>query len=401
MRKIGAITSLVVVALFMVPLGAAAFGNGSAGLTCPLPTAPGVVIVDISEELMTAWNSEEASAGPVSVSVPAGTWDVYLVSYDDHSNKKHQAQTKEQWTLQGRIGESVVFTTNATPDLSETTDVEYFGVGSITTTSAIDNVVALHAAYPDTLEPHSVAPLCAAFYPAGTAPMAGASCPFPAGETVVNISTELLLAWDAEASMAGPVEFALPAGDWDVWLVSYDKHSAKSHQAQTREQWYLQGLAGSTVVFTSGITDDLAEDKDGDNYFVGTVKADQPIDAVKAVHAAYPADQPHSVAPLCAAFLPKGTNPTSSSTLPGTNVIPPTGGGSSTTTATTAQPTTSTTEASSKTVPPSTPDTTPVTSSTSSTAVTSSTSDTTVTSSTSDTTVTSSTSDTTAVTSSP
>ncbi len=331
MRKLGAITTLLMVALFMVPLGAAAFGNTDEIPACPLPSGPGAVVVDISHELMTAWNADESTAGPVSVSVPAGSWDVYLTSYDDHSNKSHQAQTKEQWMLQGWLGDSLVFETDATPDLAEATDVEFFGVGSVTTTQPIDKVLALHAAYPDSLEPHSVAPLCAAFYPSETAPMAP-ECPFPADVISVTITTGFLLAWDTDASMAGPVPFQLSAGNWDVYLASYDNHSDKSDQAQTREQWYLEGWAGGSVVFTSGITDDLLEDRDGDVFFVGSVTAGHDVDAVKAIHAAYPADTPESVVPLCAAFIPEGTNiSTTSSTTSTTSTSSTT---SSTTTTT-------------------------------------------------------------------
>ncbi|NNF87567.1 MAG: hypothetical protein HKM97_03495 [Acidimicrobiia bacterium] len=322
MRKTAVATVLFVMALFAMPLGAAATGGGSTDTpSCPLPTAPGAVVVDISDELMLAWDTAKSTAGPVPVSVPAGSWDVYLTSYDDHSNKTHQSQLEEQWYLEGWLAGSVVFTTDTTPDLPESTDVEWFSVGSITTTQAIDSVVAVHAAYPDSFEPHSVAPLCAAFYPTGTSPVAPPACPFPAGPGVVTISTELLLAWDEAASTAGPVAFGLAAGEWDVILVSHDNHSAKTHQAQTREQWYLEGWLGDALVFTTAATEDLREDTDFGVFAVGTIEARTAIDSVKAVHAAYPADEPHSVAPLCAVFQTPGdggSSTTSSTTAPGT-----------------------------------------------------------------------------------
>ena len=324
MRKTAVVTVLFVMALFAVPLGAAATGSGDSGApSCPLPTGPGAIVVDISHELLLAWDADKSTAGPVAVSVPAGSWDVYLTSYDDHSNKTHQSQVKEQWYLEGRLGGSVIFTTGATPDLPESTDVQWFGMGSITTTQAIDSVVAVHAAYPDSFEPHSVAPLCAAFYPAGTSPVAPPACPFPDGPGVVSISTELLLAWDEAASMAGPVDFAMAAGEWEVSLVSYDEHSAKTHQSQTQEQWYLEGWLGDTLVFTTAATDDLPESIDIAVFSVGTIEAGTAIDSVKAVHAAYPADEPHSVAPLCAAFYPPGgttstTDATTTTTSKGT-----------------------------------------------------------------------------------
>jgi hypothetical protein len=314
MRKTAVVTTLFVVALFALPLGAAATGGGSdaesAAATCPLPTGSGAYVVDISTERLLAWDSAKSSAGPAAFSLPAGSYDVYLTSYDDHSNKTHQSQLEEQWYLQGLAAGSVVFTTDATPDLPETTDLQSFMVGTITTTQAIDQVLATHAAYPDQFEPHSVAPLCAGFYPTGTAPIPAPYCPFPPSSTVVSISTELLLAWDAARSMAGPVDFSLPAGTWDVWAVSYDNHSDKSHQVQLQEKWYLEGRSGTSVVFTTPSTPDLPESVDQATFFLGSVGVPSAINNVKAVHTAYPADEPHSVAPLCVAFYPQGTTPT-------------------------------------------------------------------------------------------
>ncbi len=344
MRKTAVITVLFVMALFAVPLGAAATGGGdSSGPSCPLTAGPGAIVVDISDELLLAWDADKSMAGPIAVSVPAGSWDVYLTSFDDHSNKTHQSQLEEQWYLEGRLGDAVVFTTGTTPDLPESTDVAWFSVGSITTTQAIDSVVAVHAAYPDSFEPHSVAPLCAAFYPAGTSTVNPPVCPFPDGPGVVTISTELLLAWDEAASTAGPVDFSLGAGSWDVDLVSYDNHSAKTHQDQTQEQWYLEGWLGETLVFTTAATDDLPENTDIAIFPVGAVEAGTPIDSVKAVHAAYPDDEPHSVAPLCAIFHQPGettsTADTTGTTADTTGTTADTTGTTADTTGTTADTT--------------------------------------------------------------
>lgn len=308
MRKTAVVTTLFVIALFALPLGAAATGIGvdNTSVTCPLPETAGAVVIDISDELMLAWDADRSTAGPVSVSVPAGSWDVFVVSYDDHSNKTHQSQLEEQWILRGLAGGVEVLATAATPDLAETTDVQTFAMGTFTTTEALDEVMAVHAAYPSD-EPHSVAPLCAGFYPTGTGPNTDPACPFPAGPGVVTISTELMLAWDADSSMAGPVAFDLAAGTWEVFLVSWDNHSAKPHQTQAEEQWYLEGWAGDTLVFTTPATGDLPEDTDFAVFGVGSITVNAAIDQVKAVHAAYPSDDPNSVAPLCATFTPTGS----------------------------------------------------------------------------------------------
>jgi hypothetical protein len=311
MRKFAMVTTLMVIALFAVPIGAIATGgtqNNATAATCPLPSGPGAYVVDISDQLMLAWDAGRSTAGPVPLALPAGSWDVHLVSYDDHSNKTHQTQLEERWFLQGWLGDSIVFTSPATADLPENTDVRDYFVGSLTTSQAIDKVLAVHAAYPSD-EPHSVAPLCAAFYPTGTSPVTPVACPLPAGPGVVTISTELMLAWDAATAMAGPVAFSLPAGTWDVQLVSYDNHSAKTHQAQKMEQWYLEGSLNGAVVFQTPATGDLPEDVDYAAFGVGSITTSSAIDQVKAFHFAYPSTEPHSVAPLCASFLPAGTAP--------------------------------------------------------------------------------------------
>ncbi|MBT8216000.1 MAG: hypothetical protein HKN74_10775 [Acidimicrobiia bacterium] len=335
MRKLAVVLPLLVLGFFAIPFGAGATGTGNSQTTpdCPLPLAAGAFVVDISTSQLLAWETARATAGPVPFTLPAGNWDVYLTSYDPHSTKTHQMQLEEQWYLVGGNSGGAVFATPPTPDLPESTDLQSWMVGSITTTAAIDHVIAAHYAYPDAFEPHSVVPLCAGFYPSGTAPTGAAACPFPPGPNVVIISSELMLANDAARSTAGPVAFTLAAGTWDAYLVSYDAHSAKPDQVQTDERWYLQGLSGGSPVFATGATQDLPENLDLAIYAIPGVSVPAPIDQVKAIHTAFPDDEPHSVAPLCAAFVPAGGEPPGGGTS-GTTVT--TGGGTTgSTTATT------------------------------------------------------------------
>ncbi len=63
---------------------------------------------------------------------------------------------------------------------------------------------------------------------------------------------------DGISDSAGPFSIDLPAGTWDVTLVSHDNHSSHDQPEQTEEQWYVQ--LGD--VWTSPLTRDLPDDLD-------------------------------------------------------------------------------------------------------------------------------------------
>jgi hypothetical protein len=119
-----------------------------------------------------------------------------------------------------------------------------------------------------------------------------------------------MLAWDSAKASAGPVPVSLAPGSYEVSVYSWDAHSTKTHQAQTKEQWYLELWgAGTTPVMVSAATPDLPEDVDLAGYHLGTLTITQPVTAVRAVHAAFPDEfEPHSVAPLCAVFTATATS---------------------------------------------------------------------------------------------
>lgn len=161
MRKMSAATVLAVAALFAIPTAAGAADNAP---QCPITQGSGVTIVNISSELMLAWDAGKASAGPVAVSLPVGSYGVVLVSWDAHSTKTSQAQTEEQWYLElWGAGATPMTATGATADLPENLDLSAYDMGTVTIDEPLTAVRAVHAAYPDEFEPHSVAPLCVSF----------------------------------------------------------------------------------------------------------------------------------------------------------------------------------------------------------------------------------------------
>ena len=182
MRKWSVATTLVVVAFFAIPAAAGADGgSGGSGAAapaapqCPTQSSTGVTVVSISTELMLAWDSAKASAGPVPVSLAPGSYEVSVYSWDAHSTKTHQAQTKEQWYLElWGAGATPIMVSAATPDLPEDVDLAGYHMGTLTITQPVTAVRAVHAAYPDEFEPHSVAPLCAVFTATATSGSEGA-----------------------------------------------------------------------------------------------------------------------------------------------------------------------------------------------------------------------------------
>ncbi|MEE9472613.1 MAG: hypothetical protein V3V82_01350 [Acidimicrobiia bacterium] len=191
MRKWSVATTLVLVAFFAIPATAGADGGG-AGSGAAAPTAPqcptqsstGVTVVNISTELMLAWDLAKASAGPVPVSLAPGSYELSVYSWDAHSAKTHQAQTKEQWFLElWGAGATPVMVSAATPDLPEDVDLAGYHMGTLTITQPVTAVRAVHAAYPDEFEPHSVAPLCAVFTATATSGSEGAGDTDGEGDT--------------------------------------------------------------------------------------------------------------------------------------------------------------------------------------------------------------------------
>lgn len=319
MRKRSVATTLMVAAFFAIPAAASADGGAASSTApqCPISASSGVTVVPISAELMLASDAAKASAGPVAVTLAPGTYDVTLYSWDAHSTKAQQTQTKEQWKLElWDGGATPAITTAATQDLPENTDLKDYQVGTVILSQAVTAVRAVHDAYPD-VEPHSVAPICAVFIAqgtsGGTASAGPPQCPqhSSTAATVVNISSELMLAWDEATASAGPVPVSLAPGTYEVSVYSWDAHSTKSHQAQTKEQWYLElwAAGATTPMISTAATPDLPENVDLAGYNMGMVTLTEPLAAVRAVHAAYPDPfEPHSVAPLCAVFVGVGTS---------------------------------------------------------------------------------------------
>ena len=111
-------------------------------------------------------NKTEAKAMmQAPASIPAGVYDITLVSYDWRKSTSN-TESNESWFVILNNGENEVTRTSATADLEDGA----MSAGSIdlvetgfTIPSDIDSVVAYHAAYKDTSSSNSVKPVCAVF----------------------------------------------------------------------------------------------------------------------------------------------------------------------------------------------------------------------------------------------
>jgi len=145
----------------------------------------------------------------------------------------------------------------------------------------------------------------------GTAPAVAAdenSCPLDTG-IVINGSRE---AWgigfvrsdlDLDAATRGPAPVSIPAGQYDITLASYDRHTA-GDQDQPNEAWFIEARNGDTLVFASNAISDLPQNQRTLTETVNVNVALPDITSITAKHAAYPdGSNPNSVSPICVSFV--------------------------------------------------------------------------------------------------
>jgi hypothetical protein len=104
---------------------------------------------------------------------------------------------------------------------------------------------------------------------------------------------------DATISLAAPI----PAGDYELTMVSYDEHSSKliDQSDQIHEQWFLQLLdTQGAVVFESDISPDLPDDQDWLTFTTGGRITGEAV-TMRVVHAELDTNV-NSIIAHCAGF---------------------------------------------------------------------------------------------------
>ena len=161
-----ALAGLSMVALFLLSNPLSIFANEDSGYpSCPIEPKEGRIILDLNTNFIRSDKTEsDATKGPFSTSISAGTYDVTLVSFDDHDNKPDQVQPNESWylALKDSLG-ALILNTNAIGDLPQN---ENYKTEIVNTNLVLDqdvsSVTAFHNAYHDS-KANSITPLCAAF----------------------------------------------------------------------------------------------------------------------------------------------------------------------------------------------------------------------------------------------
>lgn len=141
------------------------------------------------------------------------------------------------------------------------------------------------------------------------------SCPIsPApGRTIVNFGTNVQLRSDISNQHRSNVfNVTVPAGDYDVRLVSYDGYIGRESMTQPKEQYFVQFLNGNNVVASSQSISDLADyvRQATNNEKVNDALAIGAITGVRAVHTvAGDTSSANSVYPICMAIDEKPKDP--------------------------------------------------------------------------------------------
>lgn len=164
-----------------------------------------------------------------------------------------------------------------------------------------------------TITPTPIWTITPTFSPTPTPQPSPIACPVePAPGRYLILFDGSMIRSDKTAAQAqvGPVLAAIPTGVYEVTLVSYDAHAQQPQQHQPAESWYLilKDDLGSVIATTNPIGDL----PDAQDRLVEVVEqrllVAQPATLAIAFHNAYPASNPNSVIPVCAAFDARETS---------------------------------------------------------------------------------------------
>jgi hypothetical protein len=208
MRRLITTVGLVLCSLVAIPTPA--FATDAARPACPLE---GDYVVALSHDFLLGWNETQNRLGPFPAALPAGTYELTVASWDDHSEKPDQdnEQPNEIWYLSASGAGTEIARSATTPDLPGGQDLAVVSLGRIELTAAVDSLTAHHGFF-DAYNPNSVVPLCAALTEIRVAPVAVAVAAAPAAvEPVITASSQGLLAESTPVAPAAPA-----AAPWAV-----------------------------------------------------------------------------------------------------------------------------------------------------------------------------------------
>ena len=99
------------------------------------------------------------------VDIPAGVYDIYGISFDNHSENPWDTLTNEAWYLEANSNDKLVYTSEPTNDLPDDMNRNLTKIGSAVAISEdIDQIRYIHNAFVDPTY-QSITPECVAFEP--------------------------------------------------------------------------------------------------------------------------------------------------------------------------------------------------------------------------------------------
>ncbi len=280
----------------------------------------------------------DAVSGPAEVNLPAGRYEITLVSFDEHTDPG-QHQPAEQWFLMFKdVNGNLILESRPISDLpDDQSQLIEVVERNIEIPSGVVRVFAVHSEYPSSA-PNSVHPLCARFRllsnvpslptatheptatptPISLIPPNPLECPLgaSASDILIQFSGDSIRA-DRQSSDAiiGPISIEISPGRYEITLVSYDEHIGIV-QPQPAEQWMLKlrDRNGDVILFTRAISDL----PDHLNQLIEVVEpailVSRTAVTVYAFHLAYPNTNPNSIHPVCARLRLIGHVPTATVT---------------------------------------------------------------------------------------
>jgi hypothetical protein len=141
---------------------------------CPWTPDASTYVVDFGQNGYKFIRSDTTEAAAqtdhLATNIPAGTYDITVLSYDDHDPDKptQTDQTHEQWYLVASDGVGPDYHSGVTGDLADTANTREDAVATgAVFDQPITSVWAYHAFYPNSqtevVSPNSITPICAKF----------------------------------------------------------------------------------------------------------------------------------------------------------------------------------------------------------------------------------------------
>lgn len=243
-------------------LSARAWGD----ISCSLAPAANRTIVTfhtISPGILRADKAlSDAQAGPVAVNLPAGKYEVTLVSFDDHANKQGQVQPNETWYVKFFDEGGMPYVQSA--PISDLPDhLNYLTMtvnGNLSLTKPVASVLAVHGVYPNS-NPNSITPVCAAFdlveaywlptpspspTPTPVASPSPSPTSSPAGQSIIVKTNPAGSITASSATLHGYVD---PVGSFDTvrWFEWGTSASALTQKTRVYEHGHLADFIADTV----------------------------------------------------------------------------------------------------------------------------------------------------------